>query len=93
MRLLGVIFLVILVSGCNWQYRKAIEACHDRVHSRAKHQAEIVTTETLKSMSSDVIVTGRAKLQNGFGAWTNYRYRCSVYSGDRIGKFEMNEGY
>lgn len=93
MRLLGIIFLVILVSGCNWQHRKAIDVCHDRVHSRAKHQAEIVTTDTRISFNNDVIVTGRAKLQNGFGAWTNHRYMCSVYSGDRIGKFEMNEGY
>lgn len=93
MRLVGIILLVILASGCNWQHRKAIDVCHDRVHSRAKHQAEIVSTDTKTSLTNDVIVTGRAKLQNGYGAWTNHRYMCSVYSGDSIGKFRLEEGY
>ena len=60
--------------------------CHDLIHKQAKHSAKIIETE----VGSDSI-TGRAQLQNGFGAWTNYTYYCSTLIG--VHEAKLIEGW
>lgn len=100
MRLLGLFLVALLVAGCDIVHREKIEDCHDRVHSRAKNQAEILQTnvrsagfKTDSFESNKIIVEGRAKLQNGYGAWSNYHYYCEVIDSGLISKFKLEEGY
>ncbi|WP_417659620.1 hypothetical protein [Pseudidiomarina sp.] len=86
-----IIFLPLFAS-CGEKHKEKISACHDRVHQRAKNTAEIITTE-VKEDKWKVVVRGRVKYQNGFGAWTNYRYVCSVFSDNSVPFFEVTEGW
>lgn len=59
------------------RYSKQVGDCHQAVHERAKHQAEVVSTNIIYADDTTAIC-GKAKLQNGFGAWTNYTYFCPI---------------
>lgn len=100
MRIVGILSLAMLLAGCDFFYKSEIESCHDRVHGKAKYQAEIISTEVRDKgytygefESNKVIIEGQAKLQNGYGAWSNYSYSCSVLESGMISKFRFEEGY
>ena len=100
MRILGIAVLATLISGCNFWHQSEIDSCHDRIHSKAKYQAEIVSTEVRDARyaygadpSNKLVIEGQAKLQNGYGAWTNYSYSCAVMESGMISKFKFEEGY
>lgn len=82
--------LGLVLAGCNND--EQIASCHDKVHARAKYTAEIVTTETKRKGMNLASITGRAKFQNGFGAWSNVRYSC-IYQGSTITTFDMQNGW
>jgi hypothetical protein len=94
---------LVLVAGCDSdpyaEYSEYIEQCHNNVHNAAKYQAEIVSTDKAgiikvgeRTKFSRTRVEGHAKLQNGFGAWSNYTYRCVMISkGSR--DLTLEEGY
>ena len=64
-------------------YSSEIESCHNGVYKQAKYSAEIISTNVSKSsLNSSLYIKGRAKLQNGFGAWTQYEYVCFACKGD-----------
>ena len=91
---LVLIIITPLFISCseNDKYKEQINACHDRVHQNAKNTAEIVTTE-VKEDQWKVVVRGKVKYQNGFGAWTNYKYVCSVFSNNNVAFFEATQGW
>lgn len=100
MRLLGIMLVTMLLTGCDFFYKSEIQSCHDKVHKKAKYQAEIVTTEVRDKgytygefESNKIVIEGQAKLQNGYGAWSNYNYSCSVLESGFISKFDLSEGY
>lgn len=100
MRLLGIILLVTLLTGCNFFHKSEIESCHEKVHGKAKYQAEIISTEVRDKgytygefESNKIIIEGQAKLQNGYGAWSNYSYSCSVLGSGMVSKFKLEKGY
>ncbi|WP_290654451.1 hypothetical protein [Idiomarina sp.] len=100
MRVFWVVLLVTFLSGCNFWHQSEIESCHNKVHSGAKHQAEILSTNIRQggysyhsSENGKMIIEGGAKLQNGYGAWTNYNYKCLVSNSGYISDFDLNEGY
>ncbi|RVT44115.1 hypothetical protein EMM73_17305 [Rheinheimera sediminis] len=70
----------------------AISICHDAVQAEAKYTAEIVNTEVLKRNSVDTVIFGKAKFQNGFGAWSNKVYRCD-FANDKKTKFELFDSW
>lgn len=72
---LGVIALivVVLLVGYQSQKKETAQACHDKVAERAKFVPDFVSTQ----IDSSGRITGRVKLQNGFGAWTMHEYECS----------------
>lgn len=84
--ILATFALCISLAGCSSQVKDAAKyesTCHGNVQSSAKHHAEIVETSLREVQHNDtnytrVIVNGRARLQNGFGAWTNYKYKCTM---------------
>ena len=90
MRTIITFFMLILLSGCNKS--EVIEKCHDRVHSEAKYTAQLVTTDTKRDKFDYKSVSGRAKLQNGFGAWVNHSYSCE-FTGNTITKFRLESGW
>ncbi|MFC0445354.1 hypothetical protein ACFOD1_07530 [Pseudidiomarina halophila] len=91
-RTFGTLILLPLLASCVEQHEEKINACHERVHQRAKNTAEIVTTE-VKEDKWKVIVRGKVKYQNGFGAWVNYKYVCTVFSDNSVPFFEVTEGW
>ncbi|WP_102798732.1 hypothetical protein [Bowmanella denitrificans] len=85
-----MLVLALLLTGCGND--QEIAACHDKVQGMAKYTAEIVSTDTTRKGLDLDMVTGRAKLQTGRGAWRNYRYSCS-YQGSTLTAFDMQEGW
>lgn len=90
MRVLFILSSLAFLVGCN--KTEVIEKCHDRVHSEAKYTAQIVTTDTKRDKLDYKSVSGRAKLQNGFGAWVNHSYSCE-FTGVTITKFRLESGW
>lgn len=90
MKLIFLITSLVLLSGCN--KNEVIQRCHDRVQNEATFTAQIVTTEAKREKFDYVLVSGRAKMQNGFGAWTNYRYSCQ-FTGITITNFRLETGW
>ena len=91
-KLTNVSYLLLLaLIGCK-DNEQVINACHDAVHSEAKYTAEIVSTEVLNRNSVDTVVFGKAKFQNGYGAWNNKVYRCDFVNENRT-KFELLDGW
>lgn len=88
--LLASLLSVFILTGCNKS--EVIKICHDRIYKDAKFTAEIVTTDTIRNGFDYGQVSGRAKLQNGFGAWTNYTYQCN-FGGNTITRFKLQEGW
>jgi hypothetical protein len=84
--------VVLTVSGCADD--PVIKECHDMVHLRSKNSAKIISTNTVDSRKGGglIRIEGRAQLQNGFGAWSNYQYFCDVY-GKSIVSFSLDEGW
>ncbi|WNO60581.1 MULTISPECIES: hypothetical protein [Gammaproteobacteria] len=78
------------LTGCGSQ--EYVDACHLKVQQQATHTAEIVSTEVERQGLDYKRVYGKAKLQNGFGAWTNYTYRCS-FTGITVTDFKLKEGW
>lgn len=75
-------------------YSSEIESCHDGVYEQAKYSAEIISTNVSKSsLNSPLYIKGRAKLQNGFGAWTQYEYACFASKGDSDVYALMTKGW
>lgn len=90
MKVIFSIFLLVLLSGCS--KNEVIEKCHDRVNSEANYTAQIVSTDAKRDKLDYKSVSGRAKLQNGFGAWTNYTYSCD-FTGVTITRFTLKAGW
>lgn len=90
MRFVFLFFSLTVLSGCN--KTEVIELCHDRVQREAKYTAQIVTTDTKRVKLDYKSVSGRAKLQNGHGAWINHSYHCE-FTGITITKFRLDSGW
>ena len=80
----------LFLMGCGSQ--EYVDACHLKVQQQATHTAEIVSTEVERQGLDYNRVYGKAKLQNGFGAWTNYSYQCS-FTGITVTDFKIKEGW
>lgn len=88
------IFIGIFVVGCAQEDKgpseletRHIERCHENVQANARYQAEILSTSVSEGRLGRTVVSGRTRLQNGYGAWSNYRYECNMatsYSSDVI---------
>jgi len=75
-------------------YSSEIEVCHNGVYKQAKYSSEIVSTNISKSHGlSFAQVDGRAKFQNGYGAWTQYEYICLVSKGAKKTLATLTEGW
>lgn len=86
---------IFILCGCDRVRTDQIDACHDRVASEANYQIEIVSSEDLLAISEKdgLFVKGRVKLQNGFGAWANYRYSCLVSKSKELKEFNLTKGW
>jgi hypothetical protein len=89
-KILLIIICIFSISGCGEQ--KYIDLCHLKIQQGASHTAEIISTEVNKSGLDIHSIYGKAKLQNGFGAWSNYSYMCG-FTGETITSFKLNEGW
>ena len=75
-------------------YKEQIKSCHNSVYSQANYSADIVSTELDKvSIGSYLKISGKTKLQNGFGAWTQYKYCCYSSLGESDNHAFLSKGW
>ena len=55
--------------------QSVVERCHGRIESAVRWDYEILSTEA-HSIIPPIEVSGRVRLQNGFGAWERRDYYC-----------------
>ncbi|WP_417286476.1 hypothetical protein [Cobetia marina] len=90
--IIGASFIGFLSLVKYVEWKEYTGRCHDNVQNSAIHQAEIVSTEKMKINNDQHTITGHAKLQNGFGAWSNYTYTC-VMDNQMSRDVYLEEGY
>lgn len=69
-------------------HQEQVEACKASVYSQATYSAEIVSAEHQGSA-----VRGKARLQNGFGAWKQYSFTCTVSERFGVRSATLYEGW
>jgi|25BtaG_2_1085352.scaffolds.fasta_scaffold00221_15 hypothetical protein len=85
-KLLAPFFLSAVLAGCSQnEWVEYEEGCHENIHAAANYQADILTTSSKEVQHKNtnftrVLVEGKVKFQNGFGAWSNHRYTCTMAS-------------
>lgn len=76
--------------------QKFIDACHDKVASAAEYVPEFVDTNVERDFidhNGSAVIKGNVKLQNGYGAWGMYQFRCWVNSSDDLGIFVADRDF